>query len=419
MMLAAVACTGLLASCDPEQKPGNKDWVDNNLVGQTYGDGSGLKLTYSGAELLGKTATISSCDDNTVTISVAGADYVIEDLMAEDITISTNGLFPGQKVSDLVLPYTRSGEKLTVNGKINGEEVSCNVTGSIDKNTLELNISNAVIAANEPLAGKKLNIVCYDENNGSINEDSPIEDVDALYPWHILWEPSDAIVNIDMGFGTPIPFPLLTILRLTMNIPMIEVGTESTVSITEALQETLKAVEFKADGNIVATFRDEPDAEAQEQETPLNVATYKVLNDHQFALYLNLAAIDNAAAEVSTKAGEEEDPITNGMIKVLTAIPVLMDAYLPMLGDGIVLDYGTSSKDVTSIFLATEFFKPLGAVVGPLLADEDVLAFINYVLSQVEDETGMMGMLPAILEQLPGLIESCTCFELGLNFIAE
>lgn len=424
MAMLAVACVGALASCNPdEKKVNNSKWVNDNLVGLTYDDENGLDLTYSGETLLGKIAEVKSCDDNNITIAVSGADYEIDALLEEAgndvIKIATTGLFPGEKVATLSVPYTKSGDEVTLNGAVTADNYTCSVAGTLTTEGLSLAVSNVVITANEPLAGKKLNIVCYDENNGSINEDSPIEDVDALYPWHILWEPSDAIVNIDMGFGTPIPFPLLTILRLTMNIPMIEVGAENTVSITEALQETLRAVEFKADGNIVATIKDEPAAEAQEQETPLNIASYKVLNDHQFALYLNLAAIENAAAEVSTKAGEEEDPVTNGMIKILTAIPVLMDAYLPMLGDGIVLDYGTSSKGITSIFLATEFFKPLGAVVGPLLVDEDVLAFINYVLSQVEDETGMMGMLPAILEQLPGLIESCTCFELGLNFIAE
>lgn len=420
MMVLAVACAGVFASCNPdEKKVNNSKWVNDNLVGLTYDDENGLDLTYSGETMLGKIAEVKSCDDKNITIAVSGADYEIDALLEEAgddvIKIATTGLFPGEKVATLSVPYTKDGDEISLNGTVSTDNYTCSVAGTLTTEGLSLAVSNVVIAANEPLAGKKFNIVCYDEN-ANLGEDPTTEDKDAAYPFHLVWEPSTDSLAIMGGF---IKMPMEDVLDMAMVLPMIPVGAEGQISVMEALEETLKSVEFKADGNIVASIKDEPVAEAPEQVTPLNFATYKVLNDHQLALYLNLAAIDSAAAEASTKADEEEDPVSNGLIKVLAAVPVLMDAYLPMLGDGIVLNYGTSDKGITSFYLPTEFFAPLADVVGQLLADEDVVALINYILNSIEDETGMMGMLPEIIAQLPALIESCTCFEVGVNFKAE
>lgn len=417
MLLVATASIAMLASCKKDNVTDNSNWIEENFVGVTYNDASGLSLSYSGAPMPGKTATVTTCDDNTITISLKGDKLAMDEdgyaaMPVPQLAFATPGVFPGEVESIIAVPYVKSGNALEFSTKIQNDSYTYDIAGNLSKGNFVIDITNVTVAADAAFAGKKLNLVNYDENSESIPEDAPISLVDSKYPFHALWDPTDAALNIDLGFGVPIPFPLNTIMRLAFVMPIIEVeGFEDAFSITTALQSVLKGVEFMADGNVVGTINDLGAADSQ--KSPLNIAHYYVLNDHQLKLYLHPYSIDDEE-ELVSKADQGNSDLTGELLK---AVSTLMQAYTPMLSEGVVLQYKTYEETgVTTVYLGDHFFKPLGDVIGSLLSNEELVALLIETIKSDESMANYAGLIEGILPQIPELIKNCNAFELGLNF---
>lgn len=419
MLLVATASIAMLASCKKDNVPAdNSNWVEENFVGVTYNDESGLSLSYSGTTMPGKTATVTTCDEKTITISLKGEKLAMNEegydaMPVPQLAFATAGVFPGEVESIIAVPYVKSGNALEFSTKIQNDSYTYDIAGNLSKGNFVIDITNVTVAADAAFAGKKLNLVNYDENGESIPADAPISLVDSKYPFHALWDPDDASLNIDLGFG-PIPFPLNTIMRLAFVMPIIEVGGfEDAFSITTALQSVLKGVEFMADGNVVATINDL--GAASSLKSPLNIAHYYVLNDHQLKLYLHPYAIDDED-ELVSKADQGNTDLTG---ELLRAVSTLMQAYTPMLSEGVVLQYKTYEETgVTTVYLGDHFFKPLGDVIGSLLANEELVALLIETIKSDESMGSYAGLIEGILPQIPELVKNCKAFELGLNFTA-
>lgn len=418
MLLVASASIAMLASCKKDNVTDNSNWIEENFVGVTYNDASGLSLSYSGAPMPGKNATVTTCDDNTITISLKGDKLAMDEdgynaMSVPQLAFATPGVFPGEVESIIAVPYVKSGNALEFSTKIQNDSYTYDIAGNLSKGNFVIDITNVTVAADDAFAGKKLNLVNYDENGESIPADAPISLVDSKYPFHALWDPDDASLNIDLGFG-PIPFPLNTIMRLAFVMPIIEVGGfEDAFSITTALQSVLKGVEFMADGNVVATINDL--GAASSLKSPLNIAHYYVLNDHQLKLYLHPYSIDDEE-ELASKADQGNTDLTG---ELLRAVSTLMQAYTPMLSEGVVLQYKTYEETgVTTVYLGDHFFKPLGDVIGSLLANEELVALLIETIKSDESMGSYAGLIEGILPQIPELVKNCKAFELGLNFTA-
>lgn len=418
MLLVATASIAMLASCKKDNVPAdNSNWVEENFVGVTYNDASGLSLSYSGAPMPGKNATVTTCDEKTITISLKGDKLAMDEdgydaMPVPQLAFATAGVFPGEVESIIAVPYVKSGNALEFSTKIQNDSYTYDIAGNLSKGNFVIDITNVTVAADAALAGKKLNLVNYDENGESIPEDAPIYLVDSKYPFHALWDPTDAMLNIDLGIGVPIPFSLNTIMRLAFVMPIIEIeGFTDAFSITTALQSVLKGVEFMADGNVVATINDL--GAASSLKSPLNIAHYYVLNDHQLKLYLHPYSIDDEE-ELVSKADQGNSDLTGELLK---AVSTLMQAYTPMLSEGVVLQYKTYEETgVTTVYLGDHFFKPLGDVIGSLLSNEELVALLIETIKSDESMANYAGLIEGILPQIPELIKNCNAFELGLNF---
>ncbi|MGN0195067.1 MAG: hypothetical protein ACI4AE_01255 [Candidatus Cryptobacteroides sp.] len=411
MMLASLASVSLLASCgkDDSGKGGNEEndvqWITDNFLNVAYNDESGLVLSYSDAIDLGKVVTVTACDDETLTLTLEGAS--VEDFGLG--AIATPGVFPGEKKSTLSVGYTRVGDVLEIGTQVKEGAYAFTLTGTLAKGSYVIDINDVTVAANAAFAGMKLNLVNYVDGEGSVDANTPVEEVDALYPFHLVWNPSDAAINIDLGFGVPIPMQVVNILRMVMVMPIIEIDEQNSISVMEALQGVLRSVSFRADGNVVAEFSDmeNPGVFA---ESPLNLVQYKLLNDHQVAVYFNPSVIEAAASAASVKS--EEDV----MNKVIAALAGIVANYAPMLADGVVLEYAVYDNGVISVYLGGEFFAPLLSAAAQLLGDEEIMALLTEMIASDESMADMAGLIGGILPQLPGLLGNCEGLEVGLNF---
>lgn len=403
LMLSAFVCTAMLASCDKDNNDKKAaeeqiEWVKDNFVGVEYNDESGLELSYSSAPMLGKVAQVTGCDDKELTISLQGENYAISLLGTE---IATAGVFPGEPVSSVTVPYNRAGDVIEINTDVKVEKYSYNLKATLTKGSFAISIDNVHVAADAAMAGMKLNLVNYD-GEYTAPADAPVSEIDAHYPYHLLFEPQDATINVIF------PLPVMTIFRLALNMPMIDFG-GTQVSVTQALQTVLKSVEFNEDGNVVATYLDTESGSYA--KSPLNIAHYNVLNDHQVALYLSPAVI----AAVATKADE------NDLLgKLMEPLMNLVSYYAPMLSQGIVMEYGVNTETgVMTVYLGHDFFQPLGETASALLSDPEIQEVINGLIDSEESLANFASIIKMLIPQLPGLLDSCTNFELGLNFTAE
>ena len=411
MMLASLASVSLLASCgkDDGGKGGNDNgendvqWITDNFLNVAYNDESGLVLSYSDAIDLGKVVTVTACDDETLTLTLGGINLEDFGLGA----IATPGVFPGEKSSTVTVGYTRVGDVLEIGTEVKEGAYAFTLTGTLAKGSYVIDIKNVTVAANAAFAGMKLNLVNYVEGEGSVDASTPVEEVDALYPFHLVWNPSDATINIDLGFGVPVPMTVVNILRMAMVMPIIEIDEQNSISPMQALQSILRSVSFRADGNVVAELSDNPDVCV---ESPLNIVQYKLLNDHQVAVYLNPSMIEAAASAASVKS--EEDV----MNQVIVALAGVVAHYAPMLADGVVLEYAVYDNGVISVYLGGEFFAPLLSAVAQLLGDEEIMALLTEMIASDESMADMAGLIGGILAQLPELLGNCEGLEVGLNF---
>lgn len=396
LLLSAFVGTAMLVSCDKDNSGKDEsEWVRDNFVGVEYTDESGLSLSYSSSPMFGKVAQVTGCDEDGITISLQGESYALPTF---GTTIATAGVFPGEVVSTVTVPYKKAGDVIEINTSVDSGAYSYDMKATLTKGSFAISIDNVNVAADISMAGMKLNLVNYD-GQYTVDPGTPIAEVDAHYPYHLLFEPEDATINVIF------PLPVMTVLRLAFAFPMIEFG-ESQVSLTTALQTVLKSVEFNADGNVVATILDTESGSYV--QSPLNLAHYNVLNDHQVALFLSPATI----AAVATKADQNDL-----LAKLIEPLTKLVAYYAPMLSEGIVLEYGVNPQTgIMTVYLGHDFFKPLGQTASALLADPEIMELLNGLIDSEESLADFSAIIKMLIPQLPGLLDSCTNFELGLNF---
>ena len=166
--------------------------------------------------------------------------------------------------------------------------------------------------------------------------------------------------------------------------------------VNQLLPTLLKSVTFTADGKIIAQY-----AEAKLGETGTEApatpnwqiaegyATYKIVDENQIIVFLSNEKI----------AGTITDPAKQAAI----------GAVLSAFKDGVPVNVRFSNSDNTAFFyLNQEFATKLAA--NPVL--------VKMVESLNDDDlNGFAGMIKAIVQQLPELMNKTTKFEAGLELI--
>lgn len=387
-LFALVCAMSLLTACSDDD-----DKVVCPLEQTEFTADNGLTLTYNGTAMPGKKVTFmpSATDPTQATLYLAGNLDLSAALTKESEVLPAGaGVFPGSPVVTLPVTLDIQGDACTFSG--NGETDYCTFAyaGRATASSLSLDLTDVTLK-NATLAGTKW-------------VPTPLNDDYTEEPIHLIWE-SGKGVEIMPGWELPTQSVLLIALRLGL----IDAGAEEKVSAEDMLCNVLRDITLGADGNISASYIDAANGGTSVVQTPAHVAQYVVLNDHQLKVYLNLEAILANAQRLaaSTKAVDLGDLISNAM-----------SALLPLVTDGVPLEY-TKADGKMTVYLNTDLLLPLlKSIVAPLFMDEEFVAQLIELMKSNPDFGSMAGMAEGMLKSLPEIINTTTKVEIGLNLTA-
>lgn len=389
--LAFFCGAGIFTSCsddDPENKP---------IAGEKVYTGESLDIDYSGEDVEGMSVKfVNRGDKADLTIY---SEFDLSEIPGGGMSqvVAGPGLIPGSAVTTLTVDLVDKGNGVyTFAGKSGNDYCTYSYSGSVDANKLELDITD-VKTGDKALAGTSWKVAPYVESEEVWGEVLSRQ-------LHIVWE-SDVPLTIDLGEGNKMTFPMGDLLNLVAYIPLIPSEGGEDMSVATALEENLREVSFRTDGNIVARYM-----EGNKVETsPLNLARYVVPAPNRMLLFLNPRAIaKDVESEGKMRAGGQDI-----LMSVTQALAVRL---LPMLSEGVALNYSLEG-DKLMVCVPTEVLLPLlKEVLLPVLKDE---AFMKYVLEEIAKDESMGEMAPlieSVLKSLPEVIEKTTKLELGVNF---
>lgn len=396
--VSALICSmSMFMACSDSEKGGNALPVSDVNATYVSGDASHqLVLTYSDAQLTGKSVTFNSADGKTATLTLKGAALSLTKADAALTGIANPGVIPGETSTVLTVNLTPVGEtgySFSGTDEANGRKIV--YEGRVEKSKLTLDL-DVTMPANE-LQGT-WNLYAYDA-------------FAEVFPIRSKWESEQKFnLQLELAPGMAVPMELQPgeLIALMSVVPMIPAG-ERTLSLQEVISTVLQKVTFKTDGNIVASYSDAANIAAPSwKESPLNMAQYAV-KDGKLYVYLNAdALVQLIMGSASTKALDSSS--------ILTAVlPGLMNL-MPMLSTGIPLGYQIADTGVLGVYLDKEVGMQLVNALLPLLQNQNIIAAIKAAAASNPDFASYAGMLDDILAQFPTVAQKTTVMELGLNF---
>ncbi len=365
-----------------------------------------LELTYNGAPLMGKMVSFNpdASDFKRAVLTLAGQALDLTDLLATaqlpvDLSklskIQTPGVLPG--TSSFELPVVL-GDDNTFSGSAETEFVTFNYEGQVASEKLVFNITEAKLKDTSLADGKWFVPV--------MNTDYEND------PLHVVWE-SDSAVKIELFPGFTMDMPIATILGITLRLEILPDG-EGKASVTGMLPRALKSVEFGEDGNITAGYVANGTVDGTATESPAGLAQYVMAQDSTLLLYLNPQAIMMDVMKAQNQAARSR---AIDFAQYQATIDAVAEMLVKCVADGIPVRYSVSADnpDHMSVYLPTEFLRPLLMAVSPVLKDEELVNTIIELASSDPDFGGMAGMLGGALKSLPSVIEGTTKVEMGIN----
>ena len=349
----------------------------------TFTDASGLNLTYSGQPMYGKQViyTPDATDATKARLTISGAGFDLSAIM-DMINRSylplppTAGVIPGEKTTILDVVLNIEGDNASFEGTTEQNGATVKYTGNVSKSSLNLSL-DVTMPQNDLTA-----------TTWQLNTTSPIR---------LEWK-SDKDIEIAPGFE----WPFWAILDMGWQV------IEQKYNVNESLEGVLKSVSFKADGNIIAEYKDEINPDNPWKTSALNLAMYtaSAANDSTLILFLNPDQIIKsvqAAAPVVANASRAT---------LSDVIPNLVTMIIPMLSDGVKLHYSIVDNNMC-VYAGADFLLPVLKAVAPVLEDEE---FVKQVVDMVQGELGeMASMVTPLLQQLPEVIDKTSDIKVGIN----
>lgn len=326
--------------------------------------GETLQLTYSGSALLGKEVAFETKDGKTATLALkgnlnAGAIGGIisgsKSYMSLPEIPTAPGVIPGEVATTIEnVLLTQVGEKYTFEGTDEKNGRTVKYVGEVQKEKMVLSLD--VTMPEDPLQGTTW------KTEGST----------------FVWK-SSVDLELDI-FNEPYKMEAAASLLNMM--------------ISPKLKEALKDVKFRADGNIVATYKEEGDKEAT---SPINLANY-YFKDGKLYVALNIDMIIQAA----TKADNSE------LLKLITDL--MQTPLRQALVEGFPLNCTIDENGVANINIDETFLKPILTVV---LNNSFVMELIGSLFPN--DNPVIAGIAKAALAQMPAIVEGTSELKFGLN----
>lgn len=381
--MAFVCTLGMFTACSSDDDPTPTVW-DNYQGGNYSVWGENLVTDEEEGldnELIDLQMTVAKGDNNKANVTLKNSELEISvpaaDIQADgsDIKLSGNGTM---KALDASRATNQAGAAAcTLNATI----------GSDNKVSVELTADGETFTATndeKPAVSQLIGLwntepTVWYNSNGVVEK--PTDDADewAEGSFKLNWEAAEGTtINIDLGYGFPMPFPAETAAALAQRLANAQLGS------------VLNSVAFTTDGKIYAEYRN-ADSEDGKWLIAKDYATYQVVSENQILVFLNSDKITESVTDATQKA--------------------TLQTILGMFKDGVPVNIRWSNNNQTAFFYVDKTF-------ATALASSPVLAGIVENLKN-EDLDGMGATIKSIVGQIPGLMESTTSFEAGLELVKE
>lgn len=410
MLMAALAMTSCSKDDSPKQEgiPAEK----------TYTDSNGLKLTYEGAPMPGKSMTFirdekAPSHAQLVMGSVVNFPVVA---LSNGETVTPNpipgpGVIPGSPKETLSLSLSQSGDADTFSGTADSRFCTYAYKGFVSADGLTLDISDVKLKDTRICGAWGLPAYTVNESTHLVT-DTPI---------HLVW---DSSAQIDFN-GKPLTIDGL--LQMIMAMPLFQ---NHTMRLPDLLTLMVKQVRFGQDGNITATYVDMSGKTPALKNTAPNLLQYVLADDSNLLLYPNYNVGLKAAADLINKINEEmmasltrsgaTGGTTGGTPSPLDALKILegiLAQLTPMLADGLPLTYNLQGNRL-DVYLDSRTLLPIMKnVLLPLLEDKQLMNSLLDVLGADPDLADLVKILPSVIEAADEIIAGTTRLEVGLRLV--
>lgn len=376
LKLFYVSCLfAFLASCDDDGYHESDRLTANYSNKLADGDAANLSLSYSGAELIGKSVYFKTSDAKT-------ADITLLDILPgeREASIKNIALTPAEG------GYTFAGNATAASG------IRFDYSGKIEEGKLTVEIKNAQLPSNAITAQNKWYTLPYTgEQSTETDPETGINYTNVTYGAHFHSDNADV---------------------------------SSVASLIEAiggniLGSILRNVNFLPDGNITARYGSMPQVdnfmgylmplpirpESDYTESPLNLITYYVKDN---AVYITpnidmiIRLIQSNQSAAATRAAEISDYLEIYKLLnrwVTTGIRLNINEDIQV--EELFADYYIKHRGDMILYMDKEEVAPLFPLL-PLLP------------GLIPDDNNMKGMLVQILESITSGLANANVFELGL-----
>lgn len=396
-----------LVSCSDD----DNDNVVRPVMYDKHYTAENLNITFSGNKIVGKDVLFAPDENNIekAILTFTGARF---DIMGEitksgehnQFNYRTTSIFAGEPSFSLPIDMKIKGDIGYFEGSGESKYYTFNYSGNVLESELNIEFTD-VIMKNNPLAGSKWKLQDFvpGESESDAITAAPIVNV---------WESEKKIkmLGIDMG----------QLLTLAFGMPLIDVeNSKEKVSVYQIMGNLLKDVNFANDGGIAATYVDSKSKQTSVSSPTL--AQYVMCDNNILRLVLNPFEIAKTARENNNGQKPDEETLSD----ISAFLPMIL-ANIPaedLLTDGIPLCYSLNDNKMT-VYLNETMVLPMLKMITPMLqTPESVTAIVDQICEMMNIDTKnamntfYISMAKNVLYDLPGIIDSTTKIQLGLNFV--
>ncbi|MDE6792760.1 MAG: DUF4925 domain-containing protein, partial [Muribaculaceae bacterium] len=401
----------------------NDSKLVGNLKDKTYTASTGLELYYNGVEMPGKSFSFYQ-EGNNATLK-GFSEFDLSQLSALGLSgeLPCPGVIPGSPETVWNVSLTEKNGYLTFSGKDNNGICNYEYTGEINADRLKIYINDAVLN-NQTLSGKIW-------RPASIAKDA--DGIITSTPFYIDWE-IDPIPEIDVD--------LSSLLESLTTLPFIPVYNNTAyMSLSQALDQIVKTVAFRADGNILFTYISTTGGAARIAQTQPNGLQYSIPEQGVIKLYVNPLSLfgfilenasgstppedvdltgtglypsgNNSSNEGSSLSSLISSPTVQAMVKSL------MSEILPQLATGIPLRY-IQNGDELDIYIDTQ--ASLGIIrtlIDSFLQNDEAVKSILSQLEKNPEIAPLLSDLPKFQNIIEQVLLNTSTLRIGFKFKAK
>ncbi|MDE6096229.1 MAG: hypothetical protein K2G52_08575 [Muribaculaceae bacterium] len=418
-----------LAACSNDDKSSPISPINE----KTYTDSSGLELYYNGHLMPGKTVSFSQ--DGDVAKITAYSTFDLSRISGFGLSgqLPSPGIIPGSPQTTWNVSLENTGEYWEFSG--NGENEFCTYSyeGYASPDKMKLYISDSALKTGgiSPEAWKPAPI--------KKNNDGSYESLPAYAYWR--YEP---LQDIDINLT-----PFMSAIMLAPVIPVY--GNTAYMSITEAIYQTLKAIAFLPDGNVIFSYISSTGGAYRLAQSYPNGYQYVVSSPGKIKLYVNPLSFFSFILQATSGSTPESDVDLNASglwptgsasttdntsgiaeIKDILSSPIVqkilknvIPEMIPFVSEGIPLAYSVNTAEINDslsenlrIYIDTEMAVGiLSSIITPVLEDNETIEAVKKYIGSNPAFAPLLPDMEKAITLLPAAIEHTTVFNFGLNLI--